>query len=77
MSSVEALYYMYNQNANDIGIVVSSIRSRLTSLRKKIALMAKHSSVPVGTSPGKATTIKARPASPAIPYPVADISPPR
>lgn len=57
--------------------LVSSIRSRLTSLRKKIALMAKHSSVPVGTSPSKATTIKARPASPAIPYPVADISPPR
>jgi serine/threonine-protein kinase ULK/ATG1 len=53
--------------------VVSSIRSRLASLRKKIAVMAKHSSAPMGTSPGKVAAAKVRPASPAI----AGISPPR
>ncbi|KAE8550684.1 hypothetical protein EYB25_006912 [Talaromyces marneffei] len=53
--------------------LVSSIRSRLASLRKKIAVMAKHSSAPLGTSPGKIATAKVRPASPAI----AGISPPR
>ncbi|KAF3398998.1 Serine/threonine-protein kinase atg1 [Talaromyces pinophilus] len=53
--------------------LVSSIRSRLASLRKKIAVMAKHSSTPMGTSPGKVAAAKVRPASPAI----AGISPPR
>ncbi|OKL56538.1 Serine/threonine-protein kinase atg1 [Talaromyces atroroseus] len=57
--------------------LVSSIRSRLTSLRKKIALMAKHSSGPVGTSPSRMPSTRSRPGSPAIPYPVPDISPPR
>ncbi|EED16505.1 serine/threonine protein kinase (Pdd7p), putative [Talaromyces stipitatus ATCC 10500] len=53
--------------------LVSSIRSRRASLRKKMTVMAKHSSTPLGTSPGKVATTKVRPASPAI----AGVSPPR
>ncbi|CRG90148.1 unc51-like kinase [Talaromyces islandicus] len=57
--------------------LVSSIRARLSSLRKKKAVMGKRKSAPMGTSPGKATSTNNRPSSPAIAYPVTGISPPR
>ncbi|KAL1964614.1 hypothetical protein VTN77DRAFT_6788 [Rasamsonia byssochlamydoides] len=57
--------------------LVSSIRTRLASLRKKIALMAKRASAPPGTSAGKIPPLNHRPSSPAIAHPVAGVSPPR
>ncbi|KAH8700269.1 putative serine/threonine protein kinase [Talaromyces proteolyticus] len=57
--------------------LVSSIRTRLSSLRKKIAVVSKRKSAPVGTPPGKITSTGMRPNSPAIAYPVTGVSPPR
>lgn len=61
----------------DCDAVVSSIRTRLASLRKKIALMAKRASAPPGTSAGKVPSSSHRPSSPAIAHQVTGVSPPR